>query len=131
MLASIDNFLKYREIKKFLSDNRIDFNGFGGFNVNNLVVDEFGYLLKYVSKGHVKVFDDLEKIYKEKDMILTNINNECAKNILREEENLNISHETAVSNMLNLKGIIIKICSFVEKCHELNLNYLEVKEKCC
>ena len=131
MLTSVDNFLKYREIKKFLSDNRIDFNGFGGFNVNNLVVDEFGYLLKYVSNGHVGVFDDLEKIYKEKDMILTNINDECEKNILREEENLNVSHETAVSNMLNLKGIIIKICSFVEKCQELNINYLEVKEKCC
>lgn len=30
--------------------------------------------------------------------------------------------------MLDLKGIIIKICSLIEKCHELNLNYLEVKE---
>ena len=60
-------------------------------------------------------------------MLLANIDKECDKNVLKEEDHLNISHETAVYNQKNLKNIIIKICDFIDICKSLNLDYIEVK----
>ena len=51
MFNFINNSLKKAKINKFLEQNRINFNGYGGgLNIDGLVVKEFGYLLNYILK---------------------------------------------------------------------------------
>jgi hypothetical protein len=128
MFGFINKPLNKARINKFLEQNRINFNGYGGgLSIDGLVVREFGYLLNYISGKTISNFYDLDKIYQNKDMLLANIDKECDKNVLKEEDHLNISHETAVYNQKNLKNIIIKICDFIDICKSLNLDYIEVK----
>ena len=128
MFNFISESFKKAKINKFLEQNRINFNGYGGgLNIDGLVVKEFGYLLNYISGGTISNFYDLDKIYQNKGMLLANIDKECVKDILKEEDHLNISHETAVYNQNNLKNIIIKICDFIDICKNLNLNYIEIQ----
>ncbi|RAZ48864.1 hypothetical protein [Campylobacter hyointestinalis] len=127
MFNFITDFFKKQKIKKFLEQNRINFNGYGGFNIDGLVINEFGYLIKYISDGTISNFYDLQKIHQNKDMLLKNIDKECSKETLKEQEHFNISHETAIYNQNNLKNIIIKICSFIDICKELKLDYIKVK----
>lgn len=76
----------------------------------------------------METFDNLDKVLENKEIILKNINNELSKKVLREEANLNISNESARTNMEDLKTIILTISNLKEYAKTLNLSLDEILE---
>lgn len=88
--------------------------------VNSLVVLEFNYLLKYIA-NECNISQDLSfhlnnwhDIYTHSNQLLAMIDIELLKDTLAEEKFNNVSKETAVLNMENMKGIIEKIRLYEE-----------------
>lgn len=116
-----------KEIEEYFIKNEIDFY-FSYITIKKNIISEYGYLLNYVSNGEVKTFDDLDKVLENKEIILENIDNELSKKVLREEANLNISNESAKTNMEDLKTIILTILNLKKYAKTLNLSLDEILE---
>ena len=115
------------EIEEYFIKNEIDFY-FSYMTIKKNMISEYGYLLNYVSNGKVETFDDLDKVLENKEVILKNIDDELSKKVLREEANLNISNESAKTNMEDLKTIILTILNLKEYAKTLNLSLDEILE---
>ena len=115
------------EIEEYFIKNEIDFY-FSYMTIKKNMISEYGYLLNYVSNGKVETFDDLDKVLENKEVILKNIDDELSKKVLREEANLNISNESAKTNMEDLKTIILTISNLKEYAKTLNLSLDEILE---
>lgn len=115
------------EIEEYFIKNEIDFY-FSYMTIKKNIISEYGYLLNYVSNGEVETFDDLDKVLENKEVILKNIDDELSKKVLREEANLNISNESARTNMEDLKTIILTILNLKEYAKTLNLSLDEILE---
>lgn len=115
------------EIEEYFIKNEIDFY-FSYMTIKKNMISEYGYLLNYVSNGEVETFDDLDKVLENKEVILKNIDDELSKKVLREEANLNISNESARTNMEDLKTIILTISNLKEYAKTLNLSLDEILE---
>ena len=76
----------------------------------------------------METFDNLDKVLETKEIILKNINNELSKKVLREEANLNISNESARTNMEDLKTIILTISNLTEYAKTFNLRLDQILE---
>lgn len=105
-----------------MQDNGMTFEGFGGLVIHHLVVYEFGYLLRYLTDGKIERFDDFDLINKNKEFILSAIDEELSKEVLRESEVFGYSREITEGNIRNLQKIIITICSYVDLCRKLELD---------
>lgn len=116
--AAIIVISKSRNDQKLAKRLDIDFEGFGGLVIQGLVVNEFSYLLRLVSKGSLSSFNNFELIYKSKDELLKNIEVELAKDLTKEEEVFGVSKITAHSNLTNLNKIIRAICEYYEEKQE-------------
>lgn len=116
-----------KEIEEYFIKNEIDFY-FSYITIKKNMISEYGYLLNYVSNGKVETFDDLDKVLENKEVILKNIDDELSKKVLREEANLNISNESAKTNMEDLKTIILTILNLKEYAKTLNLSLDEILE---
>lgn len=116
-----------KEIEEYFIKNEIDFY-FSYITIKKNIISEYGYLLNYVSNGEVETFDDLNKVLENKEVILKNIDDELSKKVLREEANLNISNESAKTNMEDLKTIILTISNLKEYAKTLNLSLDEILE---
>ena len=116
-----------KEIEEYFIKNEIDFY-FSYMTIKKNMISEYGYLLNYVSNGEVETFDDLDKVLENKEIILKNIDDELSKKVLREEANLNISNESAKTNMEDLKTIILTISNLKEYAKTLNLSVDEILE---
>lgn len=116
-----------KEIEKYFIKNEIDFY-FSYMTIKKNMISEYGYLLNYVSNGEVETFNDLDKVLENKEVILKNIDDELSKKVLREEANLNISNESAKTNMEDLKTIILTISNLKEYAKTLNLSLDEILE---
>lgn len=115
------------EIEEYFIKNEIDFY-FSYITIKKNMISEYGYLLNYVSNGEVETFNDLNKVLENKEVILKNIDDELSKKVLREEANLNISNESAKTNMEDLKTIILTISNLKEYAKTLNLSLDEILE---
>ncbi len=102
--------------KDFMKTHNMKFNGYGGLCIHSLVVSEFGYLLRYLTDGKVDSFDDFEKIVETTPLIHSSAKHELEKNVLKEEENLKISHELATRNIQKLLDIVECINKYVDLC---------------
>lgn len=116
-----------KEIEEYFIKNEIDFY-FSYMTIKKNMISEYGYLLNYVSNGEVETFNDLDKVLENKEVILKNIDDELSKKVLREEANLNISNESAITNMEDLKTIILTISNLKEYAKTLNLSLDEILE---
>lgn len=116
-----------KEIEEYFIKNEIDFY-FSYMTIKKNMISEYGYLLNYVSNGKVETFGDLDKVLENKEVILKNIDDELSKKVLREEANLNISNESAKTNMEDLKTIILTISNLKEYAKTLNLSLDEILE---
>lgn len=105
---------KLRSEERKAKELNINFNGFGGLVIDHLVVNEFSYLLRFLTDGKLESFNDFQKIYEEKSKILHNIELELAKENMKEEEAFHVSRATAEGNMRNLANIISKISEYYE-----------------
>ena len=99
--------------KQYALDNNMVADGFGGYNIDNLIIKEFGYLLAYITDRKFSDISDFGTIYNNQTVIMQAINNELKQSKLIEESMLNISHELAVRNLVKLKTIIEKICGYM------------------
>jgi hypothetical protein len=90
----------------------INFNGFGGLVIDHLVVNEFNYLLRFITDGELESFSDFQKISKNQVAILNNIELELTKEKMKEEDAFNVSRATAEGNMKNLANIVSKISTY-------------------
>lgn len=116
-----------KEIEEYFIKNEIDFY-FSYITIKKNVISEYGYLLNYVSNGEVETFDDLDKVLKNKEVILKNIDDELSKAVLVEGAYYNISNESARTNMEDLKTIILTILNLKEYAKTLNLSLDEILE---
>lgn len=116
-----------KEIEEYFIKNEIDFY-FSYITIKKNIISEYGYLLNYVSNGEVETFNDLNKVLENKEVILKNIDDELSKKVLREEANLNISNESAKTNMEDLKTIILTISNLKEYAKTLNLSLDKILE---
>lgn len=105
-----------------MHENSMSFEGYGGLVVHGLVVHEFGYLLRYLTKGKQDRLDDFRAIRENRDLILSAIKSELSKEVLRESEVFGCSRETTEGNILNLQKIVISICEYVDLCERLDLD---------
>lgn len=105
-----------------MRDNGMTFEGFGGLVIHNLVVSEFGYLIRYLTKGKIERFDDFDLINENKELIFSAIDEELSKEVLRESEVFGYSREITEGNIKNLQKIIVTICSYVDLCRKLELD---------
>ena len=119
-----------KELKTFLEKNKITLEREDSIciTIDGLQIKEFGQLLRNLSKdildSEIDGFhiNELGKIYDNKDTLLKTIDDELKKNTLFNEDFLK-NHNSAKKELENLKNIIEKICAFIEKCHELKLDY--------
>lgn len=116
-----------KEIEEYFIKNEIDFY-FSYMTIKKNMISEYGYLLNYVSNGEVETFDDLDKVLKNKEIILKNIDDELSKAVLVEGAYYNISNESARTNMEDLKTIILTILNLKEYAKTLNLSLDEILE---
>lgn len=107
---------------QFMQENDMTFEGFGGLVIHHLVVSEFGYLLRYLTDGKLERFDDFQLINENKESILSAIDDELSKEVLRESEVFGYSREITEGNIKNLQKIIVTICSYVDLCRKLELD---------
>lgn len=121
------NFFRDRKILKALERNKISFYGYGGLSFDGLVVNEFRYLIKFMSKGKVNNFDDFYLIVKNKQALIESIQSECQKAELDEEKRMNISRDGAIANQKNLQNIIIGICGLVEDLNKIGVTVSEAR----
>jgi hypothetical protein len=80
-------------------------------NWTRSIINEFGYLLRFISEGQFEYFskDNFEEIAKNAEKLIEKIDKQLSLDILTEEEKFRISHTTAVGNMKDLKDIISSI----------------------
>lgn len=116
-----------KEIEEYFIKNEIDFY-FSYITIKKNIISEYGYLLNYVSNGEVETFDNLDKVLKNKEVILKNIDDELSKAVLVEGAYYNISNESARTNMEDLKTIILTISNLKEYAKTLNLSLDEILE---
>lgn len=116
-----------KEIEEYFIKNEIDFY-FSYITIKKNIISEYGYLLNYVSNGEVETFDDLDKVLKNKEIILKNIDDELSKAVLVEGAYYNISDESARMHMEDLKTIILTISNLKEYAKTLNLSLDEILE---
>lgn len=116
-----------KKIEEYFIKNEIDFY-FSYMTIKKNIISEYGYLLNYVSNGKVETFDDLNKVLKNKEVILKNIDDELSKAVLVEGAYYNISNESAKTNMQDLKTIILTISNLKEYAKTLNLSLDEILE---
>jgi hypothetical protein len=97
------------------------FRDSGSLLINGLVVDDFDYLLSYLTNEKLDTFRNLEKIAGIWPVVESAAASELLKPILREEESLNISHTTAINNVENILIIVKTISEYVAECNRLSL----------
>lgn len=107
-------FFKNRRLKKVARENGINFDGPMGLSVNNKLVSEFGYLLRYYTDSQLESFSDRSKIHGVKDQVVFAVDQDLANAKTREEEALGISRATAEANLKNLKAIVIALSNYYE-----------------
>lgn len=108
------SFLKKIKLKKVAAENGINFDGQMGLSINNNLVSDFGYLLRYYTDGQLESFSDRAKIHEVKDKAISAIDQDLKNVKTREEEALNISRASAEANLKNLKNIIIALSNYYE-----------------
>jgi len=105
----------------FMHENRMSMESFSGLIIHNLIVSEFSYLLRYLTDNRIERFNDFYLIHKNKNEILSAIEIELEKDVLKESEVFGYSREITEGNIKNLRAIIICICEYVDLCDSLNL----------
>lgn len=105
-------FFKKFELKKIAKENGINFDGHMGLSINNKLVSEFGYLLRYYTDGQLESFSDRSKIHSVKDQVISAVDQDLASEKTREEEVYGISRATAEANLRNLKAIVIALSNY-------------------
>lgn len=113
---------KLAEVKGFMAEINMDFNGYGGLNIHRLVVSEFGYLLRYLTGGEIDSFSDFRVIAENKLAIEDNIKKELARDVLHESEVFGYSRDTTEGNILRLQKIVNSICEYTVLCDELGVD---------
>lgn len=114
-----------KEINNFFQENKINFYH-AYLVIDGNVINEFNYLIRYISDTEVENFDDLNKVIKNKDMLINSIEKELSRKILNEEAHFNISNVSARKNMEDLKKIILIICILNEYAKSLNYSIDEI-----
>lgn len=74
--------------------------------VDGLLVEEFHYLLQFVSEGRFYSFDDVDALKAHKIELFKTIEKELAKEVMAEETR-GVSRATAEQNQHNLRRIIV------------------------
>ncbi len=126
MFNLLKNFFKKEKSER---DFGIDFEGWGGLNINNLLVSEFNYLFQYILSKQDLLDKELRIYFEENFEIISEnidhltklIDEEMNLDVLREESHFKISHEQAVYNMENMKGILISIHNWTTYKKENNI----------
>ncbi|WP_017445686.1 hypothetical protein [Gayadomonas joobiniege] len=108
------SFYKNRKLKKVAKENGINFDGPMGLSINNKLVSEFGYLLRYYTDGELESFTDRGQIHRVKDQVLAAVDQDLSNSKTREEEALGISRATAEANLRNLKAIVTALSNYHE-----------------
>lgn len=91
------------------SSNSLGSSGWASLQtVDGLIVEDFQYLLRYVSDGRLHSFDDLDALKSYKFELIQAIDEELAKEVMPEESR-GASRETAEANLHNLRRIIISL----------------------
>lgn len=112
----IERYRARKRVQDFMRAHGMTFHGFGGLVVNELVANEFGYLLRYLTDGKLDSFSDLRKICGNRELILDAIDVELAKELPRESEVFHYPREIAEGNLLNLRVIVETTCEYVDLC---------------
>lgn len=117
----IRNHSKRKRFEQFAQERRFKLNGPMGFSVDGLLVREFAYLLRYVTNGKHRAFDDFEKIANDFVAIDAAILTGMKRPMLREEEAHFTGHEGALRNQRNLRNIVRCITEYVHLAKEIGL----------
>lgn len=114
-----------KTIDEFSEQWRFHLNGDMGFSVAGNLVSDFGYLLRYLTKGRLDSFENFERIAANSKSIYSAIAGELARPIPQEAETLTTA-KGARSNLNDLRFIVEAITAYVElaKSLELPLNPL-------
>ena len=113
---------KLKTVLTFMSERGMTFQGYGGLVIHNLVVYEFGYLIRYLTDKKVGYFKDFSLIVNEKNMIDEAIKEELSKDVLRESEAFGYSREITEGNITNLEKIVDTIVDYVNLCDDLGVD---------
>jgi|SRR5690554_1574352 len=125
----LKRFRGRKQIKDFMRDHRMTFYGLGGLVVHNLVVSEFGYLLRYLTEGKLDTFRDIREIYRNKELILKAIDSELAKDLPRESEVFRYPREIADGNLINLRTIVEVLSDYLELCEQCDVDPYEFEKR--
>lgn len=114
MLKTLETWLAHRTRNRFMAEQGMSLQGYdGGLVIHHLMVSELGYLLRNVTDGRLERFDDFQTITQASPLILSAIQTEMEKPVLREQEAFKIDRESAQMNMQNLAKIVRCISDFV------------------
>ena len=91
-------------------------SGFNFTDWEKASIQEFGYILSVLSDGKYKEIteDNLENIAIHSKSLLKAIDEEFQKEQLTEQIRLNIDKDTAMTNLNNMKNIIISIKKYID-----------------
>lgn len=106
---------------KCMEESGFNFEGWGKAGIQ-----EFGYLVRMLSNDKYDRISEetIRGIAEDSELLINEIEIELAKDILTEQDRLNISKETAIHNLNNLKEIIISIKKYInciDRCHNKTL----------
>lgn len=113
------SFFKNRKLKMVAEENGINFDGPMGLSINNNLVSEFSYLLRYYTDGQLQSFADRSKVYSIRAQVVAAADQDLSNAKTKEEEALGISRATAEANLKNLIHIVIALSNYYEAEMEL------------
>jgi hypothetical protein len=111
-----------KEIKEFIINHDIKFNGFGGLNINRQVVSEYGYLVRILTEGRLETLYDFRDIFNHGGLLRENIKQELSRDVLRESEAFGYSRQTTEGNILRLQGLVETIIQYVALCDQYQID---------
>lgn len=112
---------KQKRMEQFAEERRFKLNGEYGFSVDGLLVREFGYLLRHVTRGKHGSFQNFDEIADNFVAINGAIVIEMQRDTPREEEVNFTTHEGAIRNLKNLQYIVKCIADYVDLAKQLGL----------
>lgn len=122
------NCPKTKKAQEFMAGIDMNFNGYGGLTMHRLAVNEFGYLIRYLTNGNIESFSDFRLITNNKHLIDERIKNELLKDVLRESEVFGYSRETTEGNILRLQKIVDSIYEYTNLCDRLGVDIYAARD---
>lgn len=111
-----------KEVKEFIAEHEILFNGYGGLNINRQVVSEYGYLVRMIGDGKLEALSDFRAVFDHGVFLRENIRKELSKKVLRESEVFGYSRQTTEGNMIRLQGLVETIIQYVALCDQYQVD---------